>query len=359
MKKKRPSGRFFLQQRRNSYVTQSRHAHQKALAELKKGHQLLKASGAFHHSVTTVCPHSTAFAQDRHALHCSAEPFLYLQIVRASWRGGHTPPSITRKSIMQWTLPVAGATLLCALSPFSQARGATVPELFKPMPLAAFDSLQDETLRAIHNVPAFQMINRVAANTSALQEGTMDVTLSLASGIRGSARKAHAETLPDGSVVWSGQWNDTAFGGMAFDVSDEWSDAANEITLVNRQGWITGSIHANGQFYAVRPLASGGHAIIAVSEADMPAELTPMEADSTVLPLADPIGQPDIVADEINARVMIVFSDNAIRALADPVGLAYLAVAETNAGYARSGVRHRVEMAGNVYASEYRESGSL
>ena len=260
---------------------------------------------------------------------------------------------------MQWNLPVAGATLLCALSPFSQARGATVPELFKPMPLAAFDSLQDETLRAIHNVPAFQMINRVAANTSALQEGTMDVTLSLASGIRGSARKAHAETLPDGSVVWSGQWNDTAFSGMLFDASGERNDAANEVILINRQGWITGSIHANGQLYAVRPLTSGGHAIIAVSEADMPAELTPMEADSTVLPLADPIGQPDIVADEINARVMIVFSDNAIRALADPVGLAYLAVAETNAGYARSGVRHRVEMAGNVYASEYRESGSL
>ena len=260
---------------------------------------------------------------------------------------------------MQWNLPVAGATLLCALSPFSQARSATAPELFKPMPLAAFDSLQDETLRAIHNVPAFQMINRVAANTSALQEDTMDITLSLRSGIRGSARKTHAETLPDGSVVWSGQWNNTAFGGMVFDVSDEWSDAANEITLVNRQGRITGSIHANGQLYAVRPLASGGHAIIAVSEADMPAELTPMEADNTASPWADPIGQPDIVADEINARVMIVFSDNAIKALADPVGLAYLAVAETNAGYARSGVRHRVEMAGNVYASEYRDSGSL
>src|ERR1700748_1022700 len=156
MKKKRPSGRFFCSNL--GTLTQSRHAHQRALAELKKGHQFFKASGAFHHALTTGCPPSTAFARDRHALHCSAEPFLHLQILRASWRGGHTPPSITRKSIMQWNLPVAAATLLFALSSFSQAKSVTVPELFKPMPLAAFNSSHDETVRAIHDVPAFRMI---------------------------------------------------------------------------------------------------------------------------------------------------------------------------------------------------------
>lgn len=56
---------------------------------------------------------------------------------------------------------------------------------------------------------------------------------------------------------------------------------------------------------------------------------------------------------------MIVFSDNAIKSLADPVGLAHLAVAETNDGYARSGVAHRVQMIDTVYASEYRDSGDL
>ncbi len=56
---------------------------------------------------------------------------------------------------------------------------------------------------------------------------------------------------------------------------------------------------------------------------------------------------------------MIVLSDNARRALGDPVGFAHLAVAETNQGYANSGVGHRIEMIDTVYASEYRDTGGL
>lgn len=253
---------------------------------------------------------------------------------------------------------IAAAILALALSPLCQAMSTEAPELFKPMPLAAFDSAKDQTLLAIHDVPAFQMINRVTADAGALQESTSEIILSLAHGARSAVEKTHAETLTDGSIVWRGRWNDTAFHTLALDVSQEWNDAANDVTLVNRLGRITGSIRANGQLYAVRPLASGGHAIIAVSEADMPAELSPVEIDRDALPLSGQTIQPSTAAD-INARVMIVFSDNADKALADPVGLAHLAVAETNDGYARSGIAHRVQMVDYVYASEYRDSGKL
>lgn len=260
---------------------------------------------------------------------------------------------------MQWNLRIAAVTLTLALNPLSQAISAEAPELFKPMPLAAFASAQDETLHAIHKIPAFQMISRVAANTNALQESRSEIVLSLAAGVRSEVKKTHAETLPDGSVVWRGRWNDNAVHAMAWDVPSNWSDAANDVTLVNRQGRITGSIRANGQLYTVRPLASGGHAIIAVSEADMPAELPPVDVDSAPSPFTDSMTQYDTAADGINARVMIVFSDNATKALADPVGLAHLAVAETNDGYARSGVAHRLQMVDYAYSSEYRDSGSL
>lgn len=259
---------------------------------------------------------------------------------------------------MQRHSRIAAAMLALALSPLCQAMSTEAPELFKPMPLAAFASANDQTLLAIHDVPAFQMINRVTADAGALQESTREIILSLAHGVRSAVEKTHAETLTDGSIVWRGRWNDTAFHTLAPDVSQEWNDAANDVTLVNRQGRITGSIRANGQLYAVRPLASGGHAIIAVSEADMPAELPPVEIDRGASPLSSQAIQPSTTAD-INARVMIVFSDNANRALADPVGLAQLAVAETNDGYARSGIAHRVQMVDYVYASEYRDSGDL
>ena len=257
---------------------------------------------------------------------------------------------------MQRNLLLAGSTLIFALSPLSHATSANAPELFKPMPLASFVSAQDETLLAIHEVPAFRMINRVAADATALQEDTTEIVLSLAPEVRSEVQKTHAETLSDGSIVWHGHWNDSALNTMAWDAPREWNDAANDVTLINRQGRITGSIRASGQLYTVRPLASGGHAIIAVSEADMPAELPPVDVDRTALDSSAP---HEVAADGINARVMIVFSDNAAKALADPVGLAHLAVAETNSGYARSGVAHRLQMVDAVYSSEYRDSGNL
>lgn len=250
---------------------------------------------------------------------------------------------------------------LLALAPLASAVGSEAKELFHPMPLAALASAQDLTLLAIHQTPAFRMINRLSVDSSALQESTTEVALSLAPGVRSEVRKTHAETLPDGSTVWRGLWQDNLIGianGIASSASPEWNEAANDVTLIKRNGRITGSIRTGGQLYAIRPLASGGHAVIAVAEHDLPAELAPLEANT--FPIATDWAAPgNATADDINARVMIVFSENAFKSLADPVGLAHLAVAETNDGYARSGVAHRLQMVDIVYASEYKDSGSL
>jgi len=253
----------------------------------------------------------------------------------------------------------ACSVLLLAMAPLACATAGEARELFTPMPVAALQSAQDPTLVAIHDVPAYHMVNRVNADASALREDTRQIHLSLASQVHGVVRRTHAQTMPDGSTVWRGQWNDGPSAIMALDTQPLWFEAANEVTLVNRGGRITGSVRANGQLYAIRPLASGGHAVIAVTEDDLPAELPPLESADTFPTVADADMPADITANDINARVMIVFSDNAARSLADPVGLAQLAVAETNDGYARSGVAHRLQMIDTVYASEYKDSGQL
>ncbi len=253
----------------------------------------------------------------------------------------------------------ACSVLLLAMAPLASAMAGDARELFTPMPMAALQSAQDPTLRAIHDVPAYHMINRVTANADALREDTQEIRLSLASHLYGAVQRTHAQTMPDGSTVWRGQWNDGPSAIMALDTEPSWFEAANEVTLVNRGGRITGSVRANGQLYAIRPLASGGHAVIAVTEDDLPAELAPL-ANADTLPTANDGRIPEKnAANDINARVMIVFSENAARALADPIALAQLAVAETNDGYARSGVTHRLQMIDTVYASEYKDSGSL
>ena len=259
---------------------------------------------------------------------------------------------------MQWNPRIAGTALVLVLSPFSLAMSAQAPELFKPMPLATLQSAEDATLRAIHAVPAYHMINRVTADASALREQTLDMGLTLAPEVRSIVHRTHAQTLPDGSVIWRGTWHGAQPNLVTGPIERNWLDAANEVTLVNRNGLITGSVRVNGDLYAIRPLASGGHAVIAVDERHMPAELAPRVADDTLRAQSSPTHDA-VSADGIDARVMIVFSDNAIKSLADPTGLAHLAVAETNDGYARSGVAHRLQMVDAVYASEYRESGSL
>ncbi|WP_250624935.1 M12 family metallo-peptidase [Pinirhizobacter soli] len=251
------------------------------------------------------------------------------------------------------------SVLLLALAPIASAMASDTRELFMPMPMAALQSAQDPTLSAIHDVRAYHMINRVAADADALREDTPEIYLSLAPQLHGAVRRTHAQTLPDGSAVWRGQWSDGSSALMGLNTQPTWFEAANEVTLVNRGGRITGSVRANGQLYAIRPLASGGHAIIAVAEDDLPGELPPLESVDTLPMAGDGPTLGENSTNDINARVMIVFSDNATRALADPIALAHLAVAETNDGYARSGVTHRLQMIDTVYASEYKDSGSL
>ena len=253
----------------------------------------------------------------------------------------------------------AYSVLLFALAPIASAMASDARELFAPMPMAALQSEQDPTLGAIHAAPAYHMINRVTADADAVREDTREIRLSLASHFQGTVQRTLAQTLSDGSTVWRGQWSNGSSTVMALDTPAPWFEAANEVTLVNHGGRITGSIRANGQLYAVRPLASGGHAVMAVIESDLPPELPPMESADTLSMAADPLLSREATVNDINARVMIVFSDNAIKSLADPTALAHLAVAETNDGYARSGVGHRLQMIDTVYASEYKGSGSL
>jgi peptidyl-Asp metalloendopeptidase len=260
---------------------------------------------------------------------------------------------------MHLYLRKACSAFLLATAPLTPAMAGEARELFTPMPMAALQSAQDPTLRAIYDVPAYHMINRVTADAGALREDTQEIRLSLAPQLYGAVRRTHAETLPDGTTVWRGQWDDGRSAIKGVNTEPSWLEAANEVTLVNHGGRITGSVRANGQLYSIRPLASGGHAIIAVTEAKLPARLPPLKRTATMPTAANRAMPRQAATDDINPRVMIVFSNEAAKSLEDPLGYAHLVLAETNDGFARSGVNHRLSLAKHVLATDYKESGSL
>jgi hypothetical protein len=251
---------------------------------------------------------------------------------------------------------IAGALATPALA-------QTSAPLFSPLPGAVATRLADSTLDAVLNAATTVRVDRVNAAAMLVREDAGELRINLAPGVELTAVRDNAQRLPGDIVTWHGHWRDAAsLTSATFAVTgDEAMDkAANEVMLVRNGDMITGSLHVNGKLYAVRPLSSGGHAVFEVDTSRMPADHPAGDmpafdnTDANASALAG-----DAPADRSRTRAMIVFSDDAKRALGDPIGLAHLAIAETNQGYANSGVAHRIEMIDTVYASEYRDSGDL
>ncbi|HEY9133146.1 MAG TPA: hypothetical protein VIM98_15440, partial [Dyella sp.] len=217
-------------------------------------------------------------------------------------------------------------------------------ELFHPMPLATLHASEDPTLLALHETPAFTVIGRVNATTQAMRAQTPTLALNLTPELRGEARLTHSETLRDGSIVWQGHWHDVRHWDALREDTDALVRAANEVVLISHEGRISGSVHVDGQLYGIRPLRSGGHAVVAVDTARLPAD-HPVGWESLATTHATVTPTEARQAGTGDAQVMVLFSDKAMSSLADPVGFALLAIAETNQGYANSGIAHRLSAA--------------
>jgi hypothetical protein len=218
----------------------------------------------------------------------------------------------------------------------------------------------DASYRALADNRATESMQLVRADARLVSTDTDVLPLGL--GDFGTAYRQSSQRNADGTEVWYGTLG-KGFGvvdALRHKATGEIADDPNNSVMIVRNGdRLTGTIRADGQLYSLRPLRSGGHAIVRVNEAKMPAD---HPAAYNTLPRIDmghatrPNSRATIAASTI--RVLVAYTPSAASASGDITGLINLAIAETNRGYTNSGVGITVQLASSVRVS-YTESGSF
>lgn len=240
------------------------------------------------------------------------------------------------------------------------ASQAAKQPLFSAMKATPAGISSDASYRALAENRATESLQLVQADASQISADSD--TLQLGLGDTGTAHMRYSKRNPDGTQVWYGNLGkdfgliDTLMGKASGEIAD---DPNNSVMIVRNGNKLTGTIRAKGQLYSLRPLRSGGHAIARINEAKMPAD---HPAAYNFLPRIDMTkagrasGVPTKAISVI--RIMVVSTQSAVNASGDIAGLVNLAVAETNQGYANSGVEITMQLAGQ-YTTSYVSSSSF
>jgi hypothetical protein len=243
---------------------------------------------------------------------------------------------------------LAGAALAAPAAPAGSA-------LFSPLPISptyakALNS--DESYRVLAESPSTAALELVRANAAVVEEKAGSIDLNLGAGLDLKVQRVEAYRTESGSLVWTGVISDAVKGIFKPDAVP--FDPLNTVTLVRDGDMITGNIHYNGDWYKIRPLKSGGHALVAVDSKAMPPDHPPAYAD---LPVYKPARRPATKANTV-IRVMVHYTPSAAAASGNISSLIDLAVAESNQGYTNSGVSITLQLATKAQIS-YTESGSF
>jgi peptidyl-Asp metalloendopeptidase len=219
----------------------------------------------------------------------------------------------------------------------------------------------DAGYRALATDRATVSVQLVQADAAQVDANTDRIQLGL--GDAGTAYLRSATRNPDGTMVWSGTLG-KAFGPfdrMKSALGGEIADDPNNSVIIVRNGdKLTGTIRKNGELYSLRPLRSGGHALVRIDESKMPADHPAAYARfwraDTDRGLATR-AQSGTKATRAPAtvRVMVVFSQSAANAVGDTLAKANLAIAESNQSFANSGANVTFQLAG-VYTANYTNS---
>lgn len=265
---------------------------------------------------------------------------------------------------MKRTMFIAVLGTVAALGIAVFATQAAKPALLRVAKLQAPAS--DPSWQALVSDRAALAIDAVQADARQVSLDTTELDL----GLQGAGRvfRQYSKRNPDGTLTWYGTIGkdfgplDRLMGKASGEVAD---DPNNSVMLVRNGDRLTGTIRKDGQLYALRPLRSGGHALVRIDEAKMPAD---HPAAYALLPRIDMTratqrgrakAAGDITTQAVSTiRVMVVSTQSAVNASGDITGLVNLAVAETNQGYANSGVEISLVLAGS-YTTSYVESGSF
>jgi peptidyl-Asp metalloendopeptidase len=219
----------------------------------------------------------------------------------------------------------------------------------------------DPSFQALVQDPAAASLQLVRARADVLNEKTSALTLNLAPGLDLHAQLVEAYRTESGNLVWSGIIADRAdradrgTAGAPLSADTLRFDPINTAMLVRSGDQITGNVHFEGVWYKIRPLRTGGHAIVEVDSRAFPPDHPPEfdRAPTTRMPETSPLIKADTVI-----RVMVHYTSAAANASGNISSLIDLAVAETNQGYTNSGVLIDVVLAHKGSIS-YTESGNF
>ena len=237
------------------------------------------------------------------------------------------------------------------------AGAAHADALFSPMDRSREKGLAlDESFQALIGSPATASLRLVQADARAIDEKTDALTLNLEPGLELRAHRVESYINKSGMLVWSGVIEDLGWANVPFSIKDLRFDPINYFTMVRNGDKITGNVHFQGEWYKIRPLHGGGHAIVAVDKKSMPADHPKEYEDLPVIPMGD--GKTALDKVDTVIRVQVNYTASAAAASGDIVGLINLAVVETNQGYVNSDVLIDMELAGQALTT-YTESGDF
>ncbi|MBN8741655.1 MAG: hypothetical protein BGP24_17415 [Lysobacterales bacterium 69-70] len=257
------------------------------------------------------------------------------------------------KRFLLWS--VTGAGLLA--SGFAAAQGS--PSLFAPVP-AVYRAVQgDAAFDALAAEPASAKIDVVMVNAAAVQADTRTLSLDLDIGgpVKLTAQYSNSYYTEDGSLVWQGSINETALK-REMGPNEIAEDALNSVILVRNGDKVTGNVRVAGQLFKIRPLHDARHVVVEVDENAMPLDHPPADYRrlfEQATPL--PTGSKAVAANTV-IRVLVNYTQKVASVSGDINGLINLAVAESNQGYANSGVQITMELAAKSQVT-YTETGNF
>jgi len=215
----------------------------------------------------------------------------------------------------------------------------------------------DRSYQALAGDRAAASLRLVRVAADLVTDKTAALTLNLAPGLDLRAQRVDSYVSASGSLVWSGVVADPGTARIPLSLENLQFDPLNTVILVKSGKTITGNVHFNGDWYKIRPLRSGGHAIVLVDLAKMPPD---HPAEYAKLPLISMPEAPDTDQNKANTviRVMVHYTPSAAAASGSISSLIDLAVAESNQGYTNSGVSITMQLATKAQVT-YTESGSF
>jgi len=262
-----------------------------------------------------------------------------------------------------WIRSLALAATLSFAAVPARASAPAGDALFSRLAAKAIDRQAlslDLSYKALAESPASASLELAQAHADAVTEKAVSLSFSLAPGLELRAYRTDSYRTTSGNLVWAGVIADPGAAGAPFSAEALPFDPQSSLMLVRSGKTITGNIHFAGDWYEIRPLRTGGHAIVLVNPAAMPPDHPAESANLKTIRMPVHEEDQDKAPNKANTviRVMVHYTPSAASASGNIGALIDLAVAESNQGYTNSGVLITLQLATKALVA-YTESGSF